>query len=103
MRTLKFRVAGQKIDKDPACDFSGLVPGTSGYLRAEFQFDEEWNGCRKAAVFTKFSQDYPVPIINGSCEIPAETLSWKSWEVRVVGERDGYRITTGKIQIRQEG
>ena len=38
MRTLKFIVEGQIIKQDPSCDFTNLVPGTEGYLRAEFSF-----------------------------------------------------------------
>ena len=34
--------------------------------------------------------------------IPPEALTWTSFEVAVVGERDGYRITTNKIEITQE-
>ena len=41
MRTLKFKVDGQIITKHPDCDFSNLVPGTEGYLRAEFIFSDE--------------------------------------------------------------
>lgn len=104
MRVLKFIVRGQKIEKDAGCDFSGLVAGTKGYLKAEFQFDGEWDGCRKAAVFTKFAKDYPAPVINGACEIPEEALDYKYWGLRVIGERaNGYRITTGKIKVEQEG
>ena len=38
MRTLKFVVDKQIIKQNPDCDFSGLVPGTDGYLQAEFSF-----------------------------------------------------------------
>lgn len=104
MRTLTFIVSGQNIKKDPSCDFGGLVAGTRGYLQARFVFGQEWAGCRKAAVFTRLAQDYPAPIINNACEIPAEALTYQSFGVRVVGERDdGYRITTNRIQVRQGG
>ena len=42
MRTLKFRVRGQKLDREG--DFSNLIPGSSEYLQAEFEFDQEWKG-----------------------------------------------------------
>ena len=38
MRTLKFIVDGQILRQDPTCDFSNIVPGTEGYLIAEFAF-----------------------------------------------------------------
>lgn len=41
MRTIKFVISGQSIKNDPSCDFSGIVPVTSGYLRAEFTFDAD--------------------------------------------------------------
>lgn len=36
MRSLKFNVSGQIVSPDQSCDFTGLVPGTKGYLKAEF-------------------------------------------------------------------
>ena len=48
-RTLVFKINRQKIEKDG--DFSGLVKGTRGYLQASFSYTNEWNGCKKAAVF----------------------------------------------------
>ena len=103
MRTLNFIIEAQTIHPDPACDFSGIVRGTKGYLQAEFSFSAEWNGCRRAAVFTKLCKDYPVPIVNNKCEIPEEALTWNTFTVAVVGARDGYRITTNKTEVRQDG
>ena len=103
MRTLKFGVDGQSIKKDPSCDFSGLVPGTKGYLEAYFHFSDEWKGCKKAAVFTALGKEYAVPLINGKCEIPEKALTWKLFSVKVAGERDGYRITTNRVEVLQDG
>lgn len=103
MRNLRFIVEGQIIRQDPSCDFSGLFPGTQGYLKAEFLFSKEWKDCRKAAVFDLLRDEYPVPLIGNSCEIPADVLTWKSFSVQVVGERDGYRITTNKVEVKQNG
>lgn len=49
MRTLQFKVSGQSLSKDG--DFSGLIAGTKGYLYTAYNFDGEWDGCKKAAVF----------------------------------------------------
>lgn len=57
MRTLRFIIDGQSIKKDPSCDFSGLVPGTKGYLKAQFQFSDEWKKCKKAAIFGSVGRD----------------------------------------------
>lgn len=102
MRTLKFIITGQKITKDPDCDFSGIVAGTQGYLQAEFLFSEEWAGCRMAAVFSSLGKEYPRPVIEGKCEIPKEALTWDNFGVRVVGQRENYRITTNETKIKQE-
>lgn len=105
MRTLKFNVDRQIISKDPECDFSGLVSGTSKYLKAAFDFSEEWDGCRKAAVFSNIiNEKIAVPIINNSCEIPSDILIFKKFRVSVVGAKDdGYYITSNKIEVRQNG
>ena len=47
MRILRFTVDAQKISPDPDCDFSGLVSGTAGYLKASFKFSKEWSGMVK--------------------------------------------------------
>lgn len=105
MRTLKFIVEGQKIEKDSACDFSGLVPGTTGYLRAEFSFSEEYKGCAKIAEFRKYLSADPIPvkIENDACNIPEEILTGSKFSVSVIGIRPGYRIPTNKVEVRQDG
>lgn len=52
MRTLQFKVSGQSLSKDG--DFSGLIAGTKGYLYTAYNFDGEWDGCKKAAVFLRY-------------------------------------------------
>ena len=102
MRTLKFIVTGQQIKKDPSCDFSGLVAGTKGYLRAEFSFSSEWNCCRKAAAFWIMGEEHPAILKENACIIPAEALTWSSFEVSVLGMRKDYKIATGKVKVTQE-
>lgn len=103
MRILKFMVDGQNIKKAPPCDFSGIVSGTRGYLGVSICFSEEWKTCKKAVIFNSLGKEYPVPLINGKCEIPEKALEWKTFTIRVVGERDGYRITTNKVEVLQGG
>lgn len=105
MRTLKFDVNGQKIGPDPACDFSGIVPGTAGYLKVHFSFSSEWKGMVKVAEFRKYTCDDSVsaPIINGECMVPAEVTGGKSWYVKVIGKRGDVIIPTGNCQVEQEG
>lgn len=105
MRTLRFTVDAQKISPDPDCDFSGLVSGTAGYLKAEFSFSQEWVGTVKVAEFRhrETTECYPVKIIRGRCMIPAEILTGKAWLVDVVGKRGDMILTTNKYKVRQEG
>lgn len=77
MRTLQFSVSGQKLSKDG--DHSGLIAGTRGYLQTAYNFDSEWDGCRKAAVFCRYEKEYPVPIMNGKCAVP-DTDTIPEWE-----------------------
>lgn len=101
MRTLKFDVDHQRISKNKDCDFTGLIAGTAGYLEAVFDFSSDWNDCRKAAVFRSMSVDYPVPIINNRCEIPSEALTEYYFTLRIVGEKDEYRMPTNEVRINQ--
>ena len=103
MRTLKFLINGQKIEKDPNCNFDGIVPGTKGYLKASFVFSEEWKNCKKAAVFSILGKEHAAPIKNGTCNIPSPVLVRKSFEVKVVGENEGFRITTNRLEVEQNG
>ena len=106
MRTLRFIVKGQIIEPDPSCDFSGLVPGTVGYLKADFAFSEEWNGCTKVAAFySLLGKEYPPQILadGRSCFIPKEALAKQTFTMKVIGQRSDFKIGTNKIAIKQDG
>ena len=103
MRTLKFIVNGQIIKQDPHCDFSGLVPGTEGYLWAEFTFSKEWeNTPRVAAFYSRLGQEYPPQVLmNGrSCLITAEALRKRIFKVQVIGKNG---LVTNRFEIDQKG
>lgn len=102
MRTLKFVVTGQKLSVDPGCDTGGLVAGSVGYLNAEFRTDAAWKGCKIAASFWKGSKEYAVPVRNGTCEIDPEALTGYMFGVSLTGVRDGYKIKTNKVFLKQE-
>lgn len=103
MRRLRFIVDRQTIRKDPDCDFNGLVSGTKGYFDAEFSFSDDWDGCRKAAAFYAAGKRYYAPLVRGVCEIPEGALKERRYGVSVLGEREGYRITTNIVEVRQNG
>lgn len=101
MRVLDFIITGQKIERDPACNFTGIVSNTCGYLRAKFRFSDDWKGCKKVAVFSSCGTSYPTPVVNNECEIPAEALTANTVMVSLVGQRDKYRITTNTVGFQQ--
>lgn len=108
MRTLEFQVNQQQLKKKPGCDFSGIVSGTSGYLRAVFSFSEEWDGCKKVASFydTEGNEFAVLLDDNNSCEVHEDALNGNFFEVDVTGAKkvDGQimKITTTKMKIKQE-
>lgn len=105
MRTLRFCVNAQKIRHDPNCDFSGLVSGTAGYLKASFKFSKEWSGMVKVAEFQKYlcSETISVQIINNECAVPAEVTDGEAWKVKVIGKRGNTILPTGSCKVEQEG
>ena len=106
LRTLKFIVEGQVIKPDPSCDFNGLVPGTEKYLIAEFSFSPEWNNYTKVAAFYSVMGKEYEPKILGSgttCLIPEEALKKRAFKIKIVGKKDGAKMATNKVTVRQNG
>lgn len=105
IRILKFIVDGQIVKLDQDCDFTGLVPGTEGYLQAEFSFSDEWNGCGKIAEFRRYASSEPVSVklVGDACVIPAEALTGKAFKISVIGIRPGFRISTNMVEVKQNG
>lgn len=106
MRTLKFIVKGQTISLDPECDFSDLMPGTEGYLQAEFSFSPEWdNTIKVAAFFSNLGREYEPQIIekDRTCIIPIEALEKSIFKVQVIGQKSNYKLKTNKVIVHQKG
>lgn len=101
MRVLTYKVKGQRLSATG--NHSGLIAGTKGYLKAQFEFDDEWNGCEKVAQFFKEDDEHATRLdTNDSCEIPPEVLTDQSFEIAVEGRRkDGFRIISNSIKERQ--
>lgn len=103
MRTLKFNVKGQAIEKDPNCDFSGIVAGSKGYLTALFSFDSDWKAMNKVAVFSERDTKKNVLITNNQCVMPEEVLTRRSFKIRVVGKNSkGAIVKTNEVVVKQE-
>ena len=101
MKVLDFNIVGQTIQRDPECDFSGLVAGSRGYVHARFRFSSDWAGCKKVATFSAKGKDHHVPLIHNTCEIPAEALTGATVRVKVTGRREGFEIITDTVAFAQ--
>jgi hypothetical protein len=106
VRTIKFIVNRQIIKKDPECDFGGLVPGSEGYLRAEFLFSPDWNGFAKVATFRSANKDYDPQILTDgmSCLIPKSVLARDAFKIGIIGKnQSGMLKPTNTVTIHQNG
>lgn len=105
MRTLRFIVDQQIIKKDPSCNFDNIVPGTSGYLKAEFVFSSEWDKTIKVAAFYRNGHECsPMILKDGrSCLIPEEALKGRQLGIKLLGKNKKIRLTTNLIEVVQNG
>ena len=103
-RILKFDIKGQRIIKKPSCDFSHIVAGSEGYLKAKFYFSQkEWKSCMKAASFWVNDKETGVLLDErDTCLIPKEVLSNRTFKISVTGIRPGYKISTNRVKVTQE-
>ena len=102
MRDLVFVVDRQKIYADPECDFSGIVRGTHGYLRAVFKFKEGWSGYKRAvSFFDAHGGETAMPLVGDACEIPACVLGGGVFYVSVAGMKGNSIMKTNRATVRQ--
>lgn len=99
MRILEYRVIGQRLV--PTGDHSGLVAGTTGYLRARFMFNNDWNDCIKRVTFVADGVEYPVRLVNDECVIPPAALKDTIFELYVEGRKQNYEIISRPTRERQ--
>lgn len=106
MRLLEFQVNQQSLRKLPGCDFSGIVAGSSGYLRAKFHFSEDWDEYpKKAANFVgEGEHGHAVPLDeNNECDIPSEALTGSFFNVITFGANEQQNIIhTNEYKVKQE-
>lgn len=106
MRVLKFDINGQIIEQNPDCDFSGLVPGTKGYIQAEFHFSSDWDGYVKVASFrSRLGKEYTPQVLKDgrSCVIPSEALDKQYFKIQIIGKKGDSIMKTNKVEINQDG
>ena len=107
MRILRFKIDGQIISKDTNCNFDNIVPGTTGYLKAEFSFSTEWNGFTKVAAFYSNGRECPEEVLKDgkSGIIPTEALVGRRFSIKIVGmnKKTKTKITTNTVEVVQNG
>lgn len=98
MRTLQFKVSGQKLEKTG--DFNNIVAGSKQYLQCKFVFtDADWIGITKVAVF---NSAYPEKLNSmNACSIPDKVTNGRKISVRLIGKKGDKRITTNSVSIVQ--
>lgn len=103
-RVLEFDVDLQRITKNRDCDFSHIVAGSVGYLKAKFNFkDGQWGACKKAASFWLNDEESAVLLDKSDmCLIPSEVLVGEKFYVSLTGASNGFTITTNKTKVKQE-
>jgi hypothetical protein len=101
MRVLEFIVNDQILTKNPSCDFSNIIPGTEGYLKARFSFSSEWDNCVLVAQFFRGNEEHARFIVDNECEIPPEVLKGRTFRVGVIGKRGNQRIPTNQVVVTQ--
>ena len=103
-RILEFEVNQQRIIKKRDCDFSHIVAGTEGYLKAKFYFHQgEWDGCKKAASFWIGEEEHARLLDSeNSCVIPPEVLTGERFHISVTGVSENYKIKTNRVKVKQE-
>lgn len=94
MKTIKFKVEGDRIIKDPTCDFSNF--SKANFLIAEFSFSSEWDGFTKVAGFSKGGKELePRYLINGNTfEVPREAFKGPFFRMYIVGKRGDEKLKT---------
>ena len=106
LRTLKFIIDKQVLKQDPKCDFNDLVPGSEGFIQAEFSFSSDWDSYTKVvAFFSNLGEEYRPQILDKSliCSIPIEALKRRIFKLQIIGKKDDTIIRTNKVAVEQIG
>ena len=108
MRLLEFQVNRQTLRKLPGCDFSNIVAGSSGYLRAKFHFSEDWNDYTKKVVeFVGEHSNCDAVLLdeNFECDIPVQNGGFFKVTVYGAGEPKDDTvpvINTNSMKVKQK-
>lgn len=101
MRTIRFNVNQQRIKNiDSVCHVYG---GTDNFLKLEFKFSEDWDGCIKGI---SFGIDKVAMLINkddNSVIVPKEAFDDTQLSFYLKGKNKNYTIQTQVFVIRLGG
>lgn len=94
---LNLHIIGQKIYCDEA---PFLATESKNYLKCEFEFSTDWEGCIKTAIFRGVTGvPYCIEIEDDACTVPHEVLRGNVFLISVFGILDDKRITTNTVDI----
>ena len=100
MRNLRFTAAGMALSR--VSPTAGIVAGSEGSLRAEFDLSEDYEDCNVYATFRDDSgNEWAERVVDGSCGVPAEVTGGRFWGVSLTAVREGFRLDTNEVTVRQ--
>ena len=100
MRELRFRADGMRLAR--IGDFGGITAGSSGFLRAEFELSEDYEGCEVIADFGSSERGSEAVFVrDGGCMVPSSVTGGRWWSVCLVAVRDGLVVETNRVIVRQ--
>ena len=99
MRTIKFRVNQQRIK--PMNSVSFIYPGTDNYLKLEFEFGEDWDGCTIGISFG--SKKIMQVLRDNSCVVPKEDFEDSQLSFYLAGVKKDYAIKSQEFIIKLGG
>lgn len=94
---LQFKIENEHIKLMSLSDYP--VSDSINYLTASFEFDSEWDGFAKTALFSNGNGSRCVLLENDECVIPWETLTGRFLYISAYGVKDNVRITATEIKI----
>ena len=104
MRTLKYIVTGQKIERDLKCDFEDIKKGTNNYINLLFVFDNEWKDTIKV-ISMKNSDGVETNRVleNNQVSLPLQVTDGSLFYFELYGKKtDGTIIRTNIEYVWQE-
>lgn len=101
MRELKFKVKGQRLSRDPGCNFNNIIKGTKNYLSLNISFNKDWDNLMKVVYFLNTKTYYPLK--GNYLVIPDDALEHDVIGFRIIGKSSSTNqtILTNDITVKQ--